>query len=553
MTNLSGKKYALISVSDKTGVDQFARELVKLGYSIISTGGTYKFLLSAGVPAIEISEYTGFPEMLDGRVKTLHPKIHGGLLGRTHLPEHQDAMDEHEINPIDIVVVNLYPFKETITTPGKTYADAIENIDIGGPSMVRSAAKNHERTNILVDPADYNEVLGQLQKSGETTLETRKKLATKAFSHTAYYDSLISNYLNEQNNITVPSQLTLGFDAKITGNDNQPYELRYGENPQQKASFYQAALPTSYSIASAKQLHGKLLSYNNIKDADAAIRILRDFLVFPTSGELGSATEKKSPSALGVGASVVVALKHMNPCGIGRADTLVEAYTNCYESDPVSIFGGIVVLSETVDKETALEMSKIFLEIIIAPGYSAEALEIFTKKKNLRLLQLDFSKVEQSFSEKEFVSVLGGAVFQDQDTGIIAKQDLKVATKLSPTPEQLDSLEFANLCVRYIKSNAIVITNGKQILGVGAGQTNRVDSVKIAIDRVIQNFGAVPYDAVLASDAFFPFADNIEVLAEPGIRAVVQPGGSVRDDEVIAKCDELGIAMMFTGVRNFRH
>lgn len=512
-------KRALISVSDKAGIVEFAKELKALGWDIISTGGTKVALDQAGVATIAIDDVTGFPEMMDGRVKTLHPKIHGGLLARRDQDSHLAAAQEHGIDLIDLVVVNLYPFKETILKPDVTYADAVENIDIGGPSMLRSAAKNHASVTVVVDPADYAGVLKELSAQGETSFETRKRLAAKVFRHTAAYDALIADYFTAQVGETKPEKLTLTYELK------QP--MRYGENPQQDADFYQTALPLDYSIAAAKQLNGKELSFNNIRDADAAIRIIRDFAE-PT----------------------VVALKHMNPCGIGQGETIEQAWDYAYESDPVSIFGGIVVLNRQVDAATAEKMHGIFLEIIIAPSYTDQALAILTnKKKNLRILELAFDAQAASGAEAEVTGVLGGLLVQNQDVVEENPADWQVVTKRQPTEQERQALEFAWKSVKYVKSNGIIITDDHQVLGVGPGQTNRVASVKIAIDQAKDRLEG----AALASDAFFPFADNIEEIAAAGIKAIIQPGGSVRDEESIVAADKHGLTMIFTGVRHFRH
>lgn len=508
---------ALISVSDKKGIIEFAKGLAAEGIEIISTGGTKKALDEAGVATISIDQVTGFPEMLDGRVKTLHPKIHGGLLGRRDLPTHLAAMADHDIQPIDFVCVNLYPFKETIQKEGVTEAEAIENIDIGGPSMLRSAAKNHAAVTVVVDPADYEPVLAELSANGETTLATRQRLAAKVFRHTAAYDALIAGYLTDLTGETEPEKLTLTYELK------QP--LRYGENSHQQAAFYQNALPVSYSIASAKQLHGKELSYNNIKDADAAIRIAREFLE-PT----------------------VVALKHMNPCGIGTGKTINEAYRYAYEADPVSIFGGIIVLNREVDEKTAAEMHKLFLEIIIAPSFSEAAFAILAGKKNLRLMTMDFTD-RKADEEAEKVSVLGGLLLQEQDIVKETASDWEVVTKREPSEEELTALAFAFKAVKHVKSNAIVVANSHQTVGIGAGQMNRVGSVMIALEEAKGKMAG----AVLASDAFFPMDDSVEYAAKHGVKAIVQPGGSIKDKDSIAMADKYGIAMVFTGVRHFRH
>lgn len=507
---------ALISVSDKTGVIDFAKGLRAAGIEIISTGGTKTALEEAGIETISIDEVTGFPEMMDGRVKTLHPKIHGGLLGRRDRESHMEAMEKEAIQPIDIVCVNLYPFKETILKPETTEADAIENIDIGGPSMLRSAAKNHAFVTAVVDPLDYAIILAEIQQEGHTTLETRRKLAAKVFRHTAAYDALIGQYLTEAVGEKEPENLTLTYTRK--------QNLRYGENSHQEAAFYQAALPLSYSIASAEQLHGKELSFNNIRDADAALRIMREFAE-PT----------------------VVALKHMNPCGIGSGETIFSAWEAAYAADPVSIFGGIIVLNREVDLVSAQAMTQLFLEIIIAPGYSEEALAILKTKKNLRLLQVDFSNVEGNANE--IVSVLGGLLIQQDDRAMEEPESWTVVTDRQPTKEEQAAMAFAWKAVKHVKSNAIVVANQQQTLGIGAGQMNRVGSVKLAIEQA----GAKAETAALASDAYFPMDDSVEYAAKHGIKAIIQPGGSIKDQASIDMANKYGIAMVFTGVRHFRH
>lgn len=508
---------ALISVSDKKGVIAFAEGLIENGIEIISTGGTKKVLDEAGIPTISIEEVTDFPEMMDGRVKTLHPKIHGGLLGRRDLASHMKDMAALQITPIDFVCVNLYPFKETIMKSGVTEEEAIENIDIGGPSMLRSAAKNHQFVTAVVDPADYPVVLSELKEQGGTSLATRKKLAAKVFRHTAAYDALIAQYLTGQVAEREPEKLTLTFDRK--------QDLRYGENSHQKAAFYETALPESYSIAQAQQLHGKELSFNNIRDADAALRIMREY---------------QEPT--------VVALKHMNPCGIGSASTIFAAWNAAYEADPVSIFGGIIVLNREVDLPTAEAMHKLFLEIIIAPSFTPESLEVLKTKKNIRLLTVDFTVKESTYTE-ETVSVLGGLLVQDEDVAMEEKQDWQVVTDRKPTEEELAAMAFAWRAVKHVKSNAIVLANEHQTVGIGAGQMNRVGSVKIAIEQA----GAKTKDAVLASDAYFPMDDSVEYAAKHGIKAIIQPGGSIKDQASIDMANKYGVAMVFTGVRHFRH
>lgn len=508
---------ALISVSDKTGIVDFAKGLIANNIEIISTGGTKKALDQAGVKTISIDEVTGFPEMMDGRVKTLHPKIHGGLLGRRDVVEHMEDMARGEILPIDFVCVNLYPFKETILKPEVTEQEAIENIDIGGPSMLRSGAKNHEFVTVIVDPADYSLVLQELEAHGETQLATRKRLAAKVFRHTAAYDALIAQYLTEMVDEKEPEKLTLTYERK--------QDLRYGENSHQEAAFYQSALSEEYSIAAAKQVHGKELSFNNIRDADAALRIAREY---------------DEPT--------VVALKHMNPCGIGTAPTIFEAWNYAFEADPVSIFGGIIVLNREVDVATAEKMHELFLEIIIAPGFTDAALEVLKKKKNLRILTISFEQRTASIVD-ETVSVLGGLLVQNQDLAMEHEEDWTVVTEKKPTVEQMEALAFAWKAVKHVKSNAIVVANEHQTVGIGAGQMNRVGSVKIAIEQA----GEKLEGAVLASDAFFPMDDSVEYAATHGIKAIIQPGGSIKDQASIDMANHYDIAMVFTNVRHFRH
>lgn len=506
---------ALISVSDKTGIVELAQTLESKGVEIISTGGTKRALDEAGVQTIGIEEVTGFPEMMDGRVKTLHPLIHGGLLGRRDVGSHVAAMDEHNIQPIDYVIVNLYPFKETISKEEVALEEAIENIDIGGPSMLRSAAKNYDAVTVVVDAEDYDEVIEEIKTDGKTSFETRQRLAAKVFRHTASYDSLIAQYLTDVVGEKEPEKLTVTYEKKQS--------LRYGENSHQEATFYEEPLAVNYSIAQAEQLHGKALSYNNIKDADAAIRIARDF---------------DEP--------VAVALKHMNPCGVGVGQDVEQAFDRAYEADPVSIFGGIVVVNGEVTKALAEKLHKIFLEIVIAPSFSEEALAVLTKKKNIRLLELDFSDAKTG--GKEIVSVLGGALRQDQDL-IEEAPEWTVPTETEPTDEQWKALAFNWNVVKHVKSNAIVVGNDKRTLGIGAGQMNRVGAVKIAIEEA----GEFAEGAVLASDAFFPMDDSVEYAAKHGIKAIIQPGGSIKDQDSIDKANEYGIAMVMTGTRHFRH
>lgn len=510
------KKRALLSVSDKSGVLEFAKELEGLGYEILSTGGTMNHLKENGVSVTAVGDVTGFPEILGGRVKTLHPYIHGGLLAKHDDPAHQAELEEHGILPIDIVCVNLYPFKSTISKPDVTVEDAIENIDIGGPTMLRASAKNHAYLTVLVDSADYPAVLEELKNDGATTPETRRRLAAKVFRHTAAYDALISGYLTDLAGEEFPESVTTTYELK------QP--LRYGENPHQKAAFYSRPLGGEYSIARAEQLHGKELSYNNIQDANAAIGIVREF---------------SDPAA--------VAVKHMNPCGVGTAGTLSDAFKAAYEADPVSIFGGIIALNREVDAATAEQLAGIFLEIIIAPGYTDEAFEILTKKKNIRLLKLDGAEGKRD--EWATVSVEGGLLRQNPDTASLDDAEIKVATKREPTEEEWEALKLGWKVVKHVKSNAIVVSDANRTLGVGAGQMNRVGAAKIALEQA----GDRAKGAGLASDAFFPMDDTVEAAAKAGITAIIQPGGSKKDEDSIKKADEYGIAMVFTGIRHFKH
>ncbi|HWL25129.1 MAG TPA: bifunctional phosphoribosylaminoimidazolecarboxamide formyltransferase/IMP cyclohydrolase [Ureibacillus sp.] len=506
-------KRALISVSNKDGILDFAKELVALGYEILSTGGTKKMLQDNNVPVTAVDEVTKFPEILDGRVKTLNPLIHGGLLGKFDDPSHKAQMEEHGIEPIEIVCVNLYPFVETISKPDVTWDDAIENIDIGGPTMLRSAAKNHQYVTVIVDSNDYSNVLEELKENGATSIETRRKLAAKVFRHTAAYDSYISNYLTEED---FPENLTMTYELKQT--------LRYGENPHQKAAFYQKRLSSDFSLAYATQLHGKELSYNNIQDGNAALQIVKEFDL---------------PAA--------VAVKHMNPCGVGTGTNIEEAFDKAYEADPTSIFGGIIALNREVDVATAEKLSAIFLEIIIAPSFTEEALEILTKKKNIRLMTINFAQEKQD--KYKVVSVEGGLLVQEDDSLGFDDAEIKVVTDREPTEEEWKALKLGWAVVKHVKSNAIVVNDAQMTLGVGAGQMNRVGSAKIALEQA----GEKAKGAVLASDAFFPMSDTVETAAAAGISAIIQPGGSIKDQDSIDKANEYGIAMVFTGVRHFKH
>ncbi|GAA0362320.1 bifunctional phosphoribosylaminoimidazolecarboxamide formyltransferase/IMP cyclohydrolase [Bacillus horti] len=537
-------KRALISVSDKTGVLELARELEQLGVEIISTGGTAKLLEESGVKVTGISEVTGFPEIMDGRVKTLHPNIHGGLLGVRDLSEHQQQMEENGIKPIDLVIVNLYPFAETIAKPDVTFKDAIENIDIGGPSMLRSAAKNHAYVTVLVDQQDYAQVLSQLKHTGEVEASTRQRLAAKVFRHTAAYDSMIGEYLTqqvlEQQDVTsqgmessseaqnlADSELVKEqyHTEKLTVTFEKVQDLRYGENPHQKAAFYRLPQAVPSTISQAEQLHGKELSYNNINDADAALSIVREF---------------KQPA--------VVAVKHMNPCGVGIGATIEEAFDKAYEADPVSIFGGIVAANRVIDEQTALKLSDIFLEIVMAPDFTPEALSLLQKKKNIRLLKMgEISAFTEPFSR--YQTVAGGLLVQDQDILEIEADQLQVVTERAPSNEELEQLLFAWKVVKHVKSNAIVLAKDGQTIGVGAGQMNRVGSAKIAIEQA----GEKSKGSVLSSDAFFPMGDTVQTAAAAGVTAIIQPGGSIKDEESIQEANKHGIAMVFTGVRHFKH
>ncbi|MGZ4160990.1 MAG: bifunctional phosphoribosylaminoimidazolecarboxamide formyltransferase/IMP cyclohydrolase [Neobacillus sp.] len=510
------KKRALISVSDKNGITEFAKNLVSLGFELISTGGTKKALQEQGIPVLSVSDVTGFPEILEGRVKTLNPFIHGGLLAKHDDEEHQKQLSEHQIQPIQLVCVNLYPFQQTVEKPDVTVADAIENIDIGGPTMLRASAKNHQYVTVVVDPADYETVITELKADGETSLETRRKLAAKVFRHTAAYDALIAEYMTDLAGEETPEKLTVTYELKQT--------LRYGENPHQKAAFYKKPLGSTFSIANANQLHGKELSYNNINDADAALQIVKEF------------TE---PAA--------VAVKHMNPCGVGTGKTGYEAFTKAFAADPVSIFGGIIAFNREVDVQTAQKLHEIFLEIIIAPSYSEEALAILTGKKNLRLLTIPFEQANKA--EMKMTTIEGGLLVQEQDRFTLEDANITIPTKRQPTDAEWESLKLGWKVVKHVKSNAIVVTSEDMTIGIGAGQMNRVGAAEIALKQA----GKKAEGASLASDAFFPMDDTVEAAAKAGITAIIQPGGSIRDEDSIKKADEYGIAMVFTGVRHFKH
>ena len=511
------KKRALLSVSDKTGIVEFARQLEELGYEVVSTGGTARTLQENGIAVTGISDVTGFPECLDGRVKTLHPAVHAGILAMRSNPEHMAQLEKLGITPIDVVAINLYPFKQTILKDGVTLEEAIENIDIGGPTMIRAAAKNWQDVAVIVDPADYDSVIEGL-KAGELSRETKFRLAAKVFEHTAAYDALISNYLRKQMGADpFPEELTLTFE--------KVQSMRYGENPHQEACFYKEPLPVPGSLAMAEQLNGKELSYNNINDTNGALDALREF----------------------PGETAVVAVKHANPCGVAVGETVKEAYLRAYESDPVSIFGGIVVTNGVVDEAAAEEMVKIFLEIIVAPDYTEGALNILRTKKNLRVLRLPTigAPVEKDFEMKK---VLGGLLVQDYNTSLLGGE-LQVVTRRKPTEKELEDLVFTWKVVKHTKSNGIAIGKDKCSLGIGPGQVNRIWATNSAIERS----GEKVKGAVMASDAFFPFSDCVEAAAKAGITAIIQPGGSLKDEESIKMADEHNIAMVFTGMRHFKH
>ncbi|MCR5003380.1 MAG: bifunctional phosphoribosylaminoimidazolecarboxamide formyltransferase/IMP cyclohydrolase [Bacteroidales bacterium] len=515
---------ALISVSDKTGVVEFAKELEALGWEILSTSGTMKMLREAGVKVTSVSDVTGFPEICDGRVKTLHPKIHGALLARRDVADHMDQLKKNGIEKIDLVCVNLYPFRETIAKPDVTMEDAVEHIDIGGPSMLRSAAKNWAAVTVVVNPEDYKTVIDEIKATGDTTPETRLQLSAKAYTHTAEYDMAIATYMRAQAGLN--EKLFLEYDLKQS--------LRYGENPHQNAKFYATKESVPFSLATAEQLNGKELSYNNIQDANAALNIVREFADTP----------------------FCVGLKHMNPCGAAIGKDVVEAWTKAYEADKVSIFGGIVATNQEINAEVAELMKPIFLEIIMAPSFTKEALDILTTKKNLRLLKVDMSA--DTKVNMQYVSMNGGLLAQDQDMTTKKVTADMCVTETKPTEAQLTDLQFAWRIVKHVKSNAIVVVKNGMTLGVGAGQMNRVGSAAIALEEAEATLKAEGKDIkaeglVMGSDGFFPFGDSVETAAKYGIKAIVQPGGSVRDQESVDAANANGITMLFTGMRHFKH
>lgn len=515
-------KRALLSVSDKTGVLELAQDLNRLGVELLSTGGTAKLLSEAGLPVKEVSQHTGFPEMMAGRIKTLHPKIHGGLLGRRGTDD--AIMNEHDIAPIDLVVVNLYPFEATIARDDCTLAMAIENIDIGGPTMLRAAAKNHADVTVLIDPADYQNVIDQIQANGGVDDATRFDLAVKTFEHTAHYDGAIANYLGKLTDGDEKAAFPRTFNTQF----HKKQDMRYGENPHQNAAFYTESTPESGSISAAEQLQGKALSYNNIADTDAALECVKAF--------------SESPAC--------VIVKHANPCGVATADNLLDAYNLAYSTDPESAFGGIIAFNRELDAATAQTIvERQFVEVIIAPTVSAEAIEVVSAKKNVRLLSCG-QWPEQARQRLDYKRVTGGLLVQDADLQLL--NEARVVTERQPSDDEMRDLLFSWRVAKFVKSNAIVYGKDGMTIGVGAGQMSRINSARIAGIKA-EHAGLEVKGSVMASDAFFPFRDGLDATAEAGIKAVIQPGGSMRDEEVIAAANEHGIAMVFTGMRHFRH
>jgi phosphoribosylaminoimidazolecarboxamide formyltransferase/IMP cyclohydrolase len=510
------KKIALLSVSDKTGLIDLAHALLQSGYDLVSTGGTLKALSEAALPVISIDTLTGFPEILDGRVKTLHPNVHGGLLYRRDVPQHVQTVQAHGIDAIDVVVVNLYPFKQTVADPDCPFEHAIENIDIGGPSMLRSAAKNHAFVTVLCDPSDYPVVIDALKTAGETSKALREWLAAKVFRTTAAYDALIANYLTQRTDVRFPERFTPTFELQQT--------LRYGENPHQQAAFYATPFPEADSLATCTQHHGKELSYNNIQDASAALALLSEF---------------EDPC--------VVAVKHTNPCGVGVASTIETAWLKAHQADPVSIFGGVVAFNRPVTPAVATQCAQLFLEILIAPAFDPQALSILTQKKNLRILTQSGTPLNKA--SQSMIKVSGGLLVQDPDLTVSSREALRPVTRITPDDTQIDDLLFGEKVVKHVKSNAIVVVKDGQTLGIGAGQMNRVGAAKIALDQAASKAKG----AVMASDAFFPMSDTVELAAHYGISAILQPGGSLKDQASIEACDAHGIAMVMTGTRHFKH
>ena len=524
---------ALISVSDKTGILEFAQALHALNIELVSTGGTAKLLAEHGLPVTEVAQVTDFPEMLDGRVKTLHPKVHGGLLARRDVPEHMAALKAHGIQTIDLLIVNLYPFEATVAKPGCTLEDAIENIDIGGPAMVRSAAKNWKDVAVLTDASQYAGVLEELKANGQVSDKTRFALSVAAFNRISNYDAAISDYLSSYN---LDDHTRTEFPAQANGRFVKLQDLRYGENPHQTAAFYRDLYPAPGSLVTAVQLQGKELSYNNIADADAAWECVKSFAE-----------------------SACVIVKHANPCGVAVGANALECYTKAFQTDPTSAFGGIIALNRTVDAAAAQQISKQFVEVLMAPAYSPEALEIFKAKANVRVLQIALPEFkaggtpfEQGRNAQDIKRVGSGLLIQTADNHELQLADLLVVTKVQPTPAQLQDLLFAWKVAKYVKSNAIVFCANGMTMGVGAGQMSRLDSARIASIKA-GHAGLSLQNTVVASDAFFPFRDGLDVVVDAGANCVIQPGGSVRDPEVIAAADERGVAMVFSGVRHFRH
>ncbi len=535
--NKKQKMNALISVSDKTGILEFAQALHALGIQLLSTGGTAKLLAEAGLPVTEVADHTGFPEMLDGRVKTLHPKIHGGLLARRDVPEHMAALEQHDIATIDLLVVNLYPFEATVAKPGCTLEDAIENIDIGGPAMVRSAAKNWRDVGVLTDASQYAGVLAELKADGKLTDKTRFALSVAAFNRISQYDGAISDYLSSIQADGSHAQ----FPAQTNSRFIKLQDLRYGENAHQQAALYRDLHPAPGSLVTAKQLQGKELSYNNIADADAAWECVKSFTQDAESGLQQS--------------SACVIVKHANPCGVAVGVDALEAYSKAFKTDPTSAFGGIIALNCTLDERAALQISKQFVEVLMAPSFTSEALEVFKTKVNVRILQIDMpvSNIQGAGRNTIDIKRVGsGLLMQTADNHELALAELKVVSKLQPTPAQLQDLLFAWKVAKYVKSNAIVFCLGGMTMGVGAGQMSRLDSARIASIKASHASLSLAGTAV-ASDAFFPFRDGLDVVVDAGATSIIQPGGSMRDQEVIDAADERGVVMVLTGVRHFRH
>jgi phosphoribosylaminoimidazolecarboxamide formyltransferase/IMP cyclohydrolase len=521
----SKAKLALLSVSDKRGLTEFASGLQERGIALLSTGGTARVLADAGLSVTDVGTHTGVPEMLDGRVKTLHPRVHGGILARRDVEAHVDALEAHAIAPIDIVVVNLYPFRETVAKPAVTLDEAIENIDIGGPAMVRSAAKNWAHVGVVVDPDDYARLLDELDaQAGSLSDATRFALAQKAFAHTAAYDGAIANWLTARG----PDGTERGLPGSFRYAGELVQRLRYGENPHQHAAFYRDESPPPGSIATYRQLQGKELSYNNIADSDAAWACVRAF-----------------------DEAACVIVKHANPCGVATARTPLEAYRKAFATDPTSAFGGIIAFNRPIDADVVEAVAAQFLEVLVAPGYTGEALAAIDRKPNVRVLEIP-EAVGDAPAGLDFKRVGGGLLVQSADSAVTTASDLKVVTRRAPTPQQVEDLLFAWRVAKFVKSNAIVFCAGGQTLGIGAGQMSRIDSTRIAAIKA-GNAKLSLAGSVAASDAFFPFRDGLDVVADNGAVAVIQPGGSIRDDDVIAAADERGIAMVFTGVRHFRH